>query len=69
MAYKGEHNPTPSGSRERPNPEGWVGGREDFETIWSLKGHRQVNVGHWDDAEGAKVSRNHGRLHETEGFC
>ena len=24
----------------RPNPEGWRGGSEDFDTVWTLHGHK-----------------------------
>jgi hypothetical protein len=34
----------------RPNPDGWVGGSEDFDTVWTLHGHKNdVAVGtHFD---------------------
>jgi hypothetical protein len=72
MAYKGLHNPheAPEYGHDRPNPEGWQGGAEDFETVWSLKGHKLPEAGEVDVAEAGKQSRNHGRLRgETPGFC
>jgi len=27
-------------SMPRPNPDGWRGGSEDFDTVWTLHGHR-----------------------------
>jgi len=71
MAYKGAHNPenvTRQG-RSRPNPGSWEGGREDFETIWTLKGHKLAPFGHTDGEDAAKISRNHNRLDDTDGFC
>ncbi len=68
MSYSGRHNPTPSGG-SRPNPDGWEGGHEDFETVWTLKGHKLPPAGEVDPFEAAKISRNHNRLHETPGFC
>jgi len=71
MAYKGAHNPenvTREG-RSRPNPDGWQGGAEDFETVWTLKGHKLPPAGRVDDYEAGKISRNHNRLDETPGFC
>lgn len=29
----------------RPNPEGWKGGSEDFDTVWTLHGHRPESLG------------------------
>lgn len=69
MSYKGAHRP-PSGSQDRPNPDGWQGGPEDFETVWELKGHVALPYGCNDlpTAEAAKISRNHNRLHDAPGF-
>lgn len=53
--------------QSRPNPDGWSGGREDFETIWTLKGHKLPPTD-IDPAEAGKISRNHNRLHDTPGF-
>ena len=71
MAYKGAHNPSNvySEGHERPNPEGWQGGHEDFETIWTLKGHKLPPTDLMDQAEVGKISRNHNRLHDSAGFC
>lgn len=72
MAYSGEHNPSeaPRAGRTRPNPpDNWQGGHEDFETLWTLKGHKLPPTDLTDAAEIGKISRNHNRLHETPGFC
>lgn len=71
MAYSGAHNPgsVPSASYDRPNPDGWQGGPEDFETLWTLKGHKLPPAGELDPFEAGKISRNHNRLDETPGFC
>jgi hypothetical protein len=29
----------------RPNPEGWKGGSEDFDCVWTLYGHRSQSTG------------------------
>ncbi len=70
MAYSGAHNPSER-SQSRPNPDGWQGGPEDFETVWTLKGHVAVPLEDSDmtNWEAAKVSRNHNRLHDAPGFC
>jgi len=71
MAYKGLHNPSnvQSEGRTRPNPDGWQGGAEDFETVWTLKGHKLPPTDLSDQAETGKISRNHNRLHDSPGFC
>lgn len=74
MAYKGEHNPSnvTAEGRSRPDPPGspaWQGGREDFETLWTLKGHKLPPTDLYDTAEIGKISRNHNRLDEAPGFC
>ena len=72
MAYSGAHNPdqVAAEGHERPNPSGWQGGREDFETIWTLKGHKLPPTDLADTAEIGKISRNHNRLRpDTPGFC
>jgi hypothetical protein len=71
MAGSGMHNPDNAASegRTRPNPSGWQGGREDFETIWTLKGHKLPPTDLESAAEIGKISRNHNRLHDTPGFC
>lgn len=74
MAYKGEHNPDEvyAEGHTRPDPPGggWQGGREDFETIWTLKGHKLPPTGLEDADEIGKISRNHNRLRpDTPGFC
>jgi hypothetical protein len=71
MAYSGLHNPenVSRRGRTRPNPDSWEGGAEDFETVWTLKGHVLPPSGSVDVAEAAKISRNHNRLDETPGFC
>lgn len=70
MAYSGAHNPQDQ-DRTRPNPDGWEGGAEDFETVWTLKGHKAIPYGpsDLDTFEAAKISRNHNRLHDAPGFC
>jgi hypothetical protein len=35
----------------RPNPEGWKGGSEDFDTVWTLHGHRPESTGLFFDAD------------------
>jgi len=56
----------------RPNPEGWKGGSEDFETTWTLFGNKVVpqstQLTEYDIRETAKLNRNHGRLTDHEGF-
>jgi hypothetical protein len=74
MAHSGRHNPhqVRAEGRTRPDPPGtpaWRGGDEDFETLWTLKGHKLPPAGYVDPWEAAKISRNHNRLDETEGFC
>jgi len=71
MAYKGEHEPrnVAAEGRTRPNPGSWQGGREDFETIWTLNGHRLPPTDLDSAQEIAKISRNHGRLYDKPGFC
>lgn len=69
MSYSGIHRPTPSGNSGRPNPDGYQGGPEDFETVWTLKGHKLPPAGEVDPFEAAKISRNHGRLSDADGFC
>jgi hypothetical protein len=33
----------------RPNPDGWKGGSEDFDTVWTLHGHKHESVAlHFD---------------------
>ncbi len=54
----------------RPNPDGYKGGTEEFETVWNLKGHVAVPCGpnDLDTEEAACISRNHGRLSDAPGF-
>jgi hypothetical protein len=54
---------------ERPNPEGWKGGHEDFETVWTLFGHRLPPSGRVDPAEAGRISNGAGRISDHEGFC
>lgn len=68
MAYSGLHNPGGQEGRERPNPDGWKGGAEDFETIWTLKGHKLASTDQ-DTFDQGKTSRNHQRLYDADGFC
>jgi hypothetical protein len=35
----------------RPNPEGWKGGSEDFDTVWTLHGHRPESMGLFFDTD------------------
>jgi len=71
MAYSGAHNPenVTAQGRTRPNPDSWQGGREDFETVWTLKGHKLPPAGETSPSRAAKISRNHNRLDDTDGFC
>jgi len=71
MAYKGEHEPrnVTAQGRDRPNPDGWKGGPEDFETVWTLKGHKLPPTDLESAQEIAKIARNHNRLHDAPGFC
>ena len=60
----------PNSSTDRPNPDGWEGGREDFETIWSLKGAKMVPLTSTTrTAEQLHdIQANRGRLHDADGF-
>lgn len=71
MAYSGAHNPETAArqGRTRPNPDGYQGGPEDFETVWTLKGHKLPPTDLDSAFEIAKISRNHNRLDEAPGFC
>jgi hypothetical protein len=35
----------------RPNPDGWKGGSEDFDTVWTLHGHKPEAVGLFFDRD------------------
>ena len=55
----------------RPNPDGWKGGSEDFETVLTLKGSVAIDVNNPFEgsvAEMACIQQNHGRLCDAPGF-
>lgn len=66
------HDPAdiPAAGHSRPNPSGWQGGSEDFEVIWTLKGHKLPPTDLESAYEIGRISRNHQRLRpDTPGFC
>jgi hypothetical protein len=73
MAYSGAHNVenVERLGRTRPNPDGYMGGPEDFETVWTLKGAKVLNgyeTQNLSTDEIAKIGRNHNRLTDSPGF-
>lgn len=58
----------------RPNPEGWVGGSEDFDCVWTFYGHRSQSTGAYlndsvvdDDCDRGIADSNRGRHATQEG--
>lgn len=38
-------------TQRRPNPDGWQGGSEDFDTVWTLHGHKAESTGLFFDSD------------------
>jgi hypothetical protein len=64
-----KHNPR-QGPQSRPNPDGWQGGNEDFETVWTMFGQRvaPTDPGDMSVQELAKLERGHQRICDRPGF-
>lgn len=40
--------------RQRPNPDGWKGGPEEYDTLWQSHGHRIDSMGAYLDDHGGE---------------